>query len=193
MTPLFPSLFEEVLFWVTFLAGFIASVLPLARVKKETPEKRDRSRSDSLVIGPLFLVILVVPTALGYARIGVLPDWLFYPGLAVLLIGAGFNIWAELTLGRFLNWQVQVLPDHNIVDKGPYRLIRHPMYTGQIVSFIGLGLAMQSWAAILVVLVASGIRYGIRIRVEERLLVSKLGNNYVQYMKRTKRLIPFIL
>ncbi len=67
------------------------------------------------------------------------------------------------------------------------------MYTGQIVSFIGLGLAMQSWAAILVVLVASGIRYGIRIRVEERLLVSKLGNNYVQYMKRTKRLIPFIL
>jgi len=191
MTPLFPSLFEEVLFWVTFLAGFIASALPFARVKKETPEKRDRS--DSLVIGPLFLVILVVPIALGYARIGVLPDWLFYPGLAVLLIGAGVSIWAELTLGRFLNWQVQVLPDHNIVDKGPYRLIRHPMYTGQIVSFIGLGLAMQSWAAILVVLVASGIRYGIRIRVEERLLVSKLGNNYVQYMKRTKRLIPFIL
>jgi protein-S-isoprenylcysteine O-methyltransferase Ste14 len=67
------------------------------------------------------------------------------------------------------------------------------MYTGQIVSFIGLGLAVQSWAAILVVLVASGIRYGIRIRVEERLLVSKLGNSYVQYMKRTKRLIPFIL
>ncbi len=191
MTPLFPSLFEEVLFWVTFLAGFIASALPFARVKKETPEKRDRS--DSLVIGPLFLVILVVPIALGYARIGVLPDWLFYPGLAVLLIGAGVSIWAELTLGRFLNWQVQVLPDHNIVDKGPYRLIRHPMYTGQIVSFIGLGLAMQSWAAILVVLVASGIRYGIRIRVEERLLVSKLGDNYVQYMKRTKRLIPFIL
>jgi len=193
MTPLFPSLFEEVLFWVTFLAGFIASALPFARVKKGTPEKRDRSRSDSLVIGPLFLVILVVPIVLGYARIGVLPDWLFYPGLAVLLIGAGVSIWAELTLGRFLNWQVQVLPDHNIVDKGPYRLIRHPMYTGQIVSFIGLGLAMQSWAAILVVLVASGIRYGIRIRVEERLLVSKLGDNYVQYMKRTKRLIPFIL
>jgi protein-S-isoprenylcysteine O-methyltransferase Ste14 len=193
MTPLFPSLFEEVLFWVTFLAAFIANALPFARVKMETPEDRDRSRSDSLVIGPLFLVMLVVPTALGYARIGVLPDWLFYPGLAVVLIGAGFTIWAELTLGRFLNWRVQVLPGHNIVDKGPYRLIRHPMYTGQIVSFIGLGLAVQSWAAILVVLVASGIRYGIRIRVEERLLVSKLGNSYVQYMKRTKRLIPFIL
>ena len=139
MTPLFPSLFEEVLFWVTFLAGFIASALPFARVKKETPEKRDRSRSDSLVIGPLFLIILVVPTALGYARIGVLPDWLFYPGLAVLLIGAGFNIWGELTLGRFLNWQVQVLPDHNIVDKGPYRLIRHPNVYGPDRFFHRLG------------------------------------------------------
>ena len=187
---MFPSVFEEALFWVVFLTTFVASALPFVRVKREVPETRDRS--DTPLVAPLFLVVVVVPIILGYARIGVLPDWLFYPGLAVVLIGAGFSIWAELTLGRFLYWQVQVLPDHTIIDKGPYRLIRHPMYTGQIVSFIGLGLAMQSWAAILVILVASGIRYGIRIRVEERLLVSKLGNNYVQYMKTTKRLIPFI-
>jgi len=67
------------------------------------------------------------------------------------------------------------------------------MYTGQVLFFIGFGMALQSWVALLVILILTGILYTARIRSEEKLLVAKLGNEYVEYMKRTKRIIPFLL
>ncbi len=88
---------------------------------------------------------------------------------------------------------MQVVSGHRVIQEGPYRLIRHPIYAGEILSFIGLGLALQSWVALVTILVASAIFYANHIRVEERFLVAELGDEYVQYMKRTKRIIPFIL
>jgi len=80
-----------------------------------------------------------------------------------------------------------------VVEKGAYRLIRHPSYTGILITFIGLGLAVQSWGAVLVLLLFFGISFGYRMRVEERTLLSGLGRDYASYMKRTKRLIPFLI
>ena len=62
----------------------------------------------------------------------------------------------------------------------------------QIVAFIGLGLALQSWVALLVILIVAGSRIAYRIRIEEEFLSSELGDAYVNYMRRTKRLIPFV-
>ena len=80
-----------------------------------------------------------------------------------------------------------------MVEKGPYRLVRHPSYTGVLITFIGLGLAVQSGGALLVLLVVFGVSFGYRMLVEERTLLSELGPDYASYMKRTKRLIPFLI
>ena len=157
---------------------------------KESVKKRESDAASSALFT---LSIIVVTLVLGYARIGVLPDWLFYPGLALFLVGALFYLWAKSVLGRFWSIEVRVLTDHTAIEKGPFRLIRHPMYAGQVLVYIGLlGLALQSWAAILFILIVSSIYYGNRIRIEEKLLAAELGNAYLDYMKRTKRLIPFI-
>ena len=79
------------------------------------------------------------------------------------------------------------------MDNGPYKLIRHPSYTGGLLILIGLGLALQSWGAVLITLLILSLAYGYRIHVEEKLLVTELGDEYIDYMKRTKRLIPYIL
>ena len=101
--------------------------------------------------------------------------------------------YAIAILGRFFSLTLQIAEDHMVVEKGPYRLIRHPSYTGILITFIGLGLAVQSWGAVLVLLLFFGISFGYRMRVEERTLLSGLGRDYASYMKRTKRLIPFLI
>jgi protein-S-isoprenylcysteine O-methyltransferase Ste14 len=122
-----------------------------------------------------------------------LPDWLFYPGIILMLLGIAIRQWAIAVLGRFFSLNVQVVEDHRVVDKGPYRLIRHPAYTGLLITFIGISLAVQSLGALLVLLAVFTVSFGYRIRVEEKTLLSELGENYASYMKRTKRLIPYLV
>jgi protein-S-isoprenylcysteine O-methyltransferase Ste14 len=76
---------------------------------------------------------------------------------------------------------------------GPYRLIRHPSYTGVLIFLAGMGVALQSWAAILANIVIFSLAYGYRIFVEETVLIRELGTSYVEYMKKTKRVIPKII
>ena len=110
-----------------------------------------------------------------------------------MFLGVLVRQYAIAILGRFFSLTVQISEDHKVVEKGPYRLIRHPSYTGILITFMGLGLAVQSWGAVLVLLLFFGISFGYRMRVEERTLLSGLGRDYASYMNRTKRLIPFLI
>ncbi len=101
--------------------------------------------------------------------------------------------WAIAVLGRFFSFHVRVVEDHRVVDKGPYRLVRHPSYTGVLITFIGLALAVQSLGALFVLLAVFIVSYGYRMGVEEKALLSELGDDYANYMKRTKRLIPYLI
>ncbi len=194
MTALFPSVFEEVVFWVFFSANLVAIAwVGRGRALRAKESAKKIEKREFVIIGLLLLSVIVVPLVLGYARIGVLPSWLFYPGLALSVVGTVLTLWGRSVLGRFYSGEVRVLTDHRVIEEGPYRLIRHPMYTGEILGLVGLlGLALQSWAAILFILIMFGIGIGNRIRLEERLLMAELGNAYLDYMKRTKRLIPFV-
>jgi protein-S-isoprenylcysteine O-methyltransferase Ste14 len=69
----------------------------------------------------------------------------FYPGEMLFIAGSAFTLWSYSLLGHYVSPYAQVLPGHKVVERGPYRYIRHPGYLGQIVAFIGLGLALQSW------------------------------------------------
>jgi len=79
-----------------------------------------------------------------------------------------------------------------VIESGPYQLIRHPNYLGQIVGVMGLGLALQSWVALLVLVITAAGYFAYRIRNEEAFLVAEIGDSYSNYMTRTKRLIPFV-
>lgn len=122
-----------------------------------------------------------------------LPDWTFYLGIFLTFLGIMVRQVSIAILGRFFSTTVQIVEDHKVVEKGPYRLVRHPSYTGVLITFIGLGLAVQSLGALLALLVLFTVAFGYRIWVEERALLSGLGQDYASYMKRTKRLIPFLI
>lgn len=88
---------------------------------------------------------------------------------------------------------VSVQEEQPIIRKGPYRFIRHPSYTGTLLTLVGIGLAVQSWGAVLVLVLIFGIVYGYRIHIEEKALVAHMGEKYIAYRRETKMLIPFLI
>jgi len=170
---------------------FGAALVPRLRQRSSTRVKRDRG-SRALITVSIFISVLIA-FYFGYGGVGALPDWIFYVGIFLMILGVLVRQYAIAILGRFFSLSVQISEDHKVVDKGPYRLVRHPSYTGILITFIGLCLAVQSLAALLVLLLFFGISFGYRMYVEERTLLSALGHDYASYMKRTKRLIPFLI
>jgi protein-S-isoprenylcysteine O-methyltransferase Ste14 len=112
--------------------------------------------------------------------------------LPVMWLGIGFRLWAIQTLGRFFRGVVHVQADHEVVRRGPYRLMRHPAYAGALVTVVGLALTLHNWAAFVTYIVCgtAGILY--RIRVEERVLLAELGDSYRDYAETTARLVPHL-
>jgi protein-S-isoprenylcysteine O-methyltransferase Ste14 len=121
-----------------------------------------------------------------------LGEWALWIGAAVAATGMALRVWSVRTLGQYFTYVVKVSPDQKVVDTGPYRLLRHPSYTGGTLTGIGIGLSMRYALAPAIIGGAMLTAYLIRIAVEERALAEGIGEPYRAYMRRTKRLIPFI-
>jgi protein-S-isoprenylcysteine O-methyltransferase Ste14 len=141
-------------------------------------------------IGGAFLLQADVPSATIGA--GAAPiRWLcFVAGIAAIASGSIARQWAISTLGRFFTLNVQVSDDQPVVTTGPYRWVRHPSYTADLVAFTGIGLALGNWLALLAAVTLPLLGLLIRIRVEEKALFAKLGEPYRAYAHDKKRLVP---
>lgn len=115
---------------------------------------------------------------------------LFWTGCAAMAAGLAFRAWSIHVLARWFTVDVAIGPDHQLVRSGPYRLLRHPSYTGALLTFYGFGLALGSaWSlAALVLVVTAAFLW--RIRVEEAALRGAFPDAYPAYARETKRLIP---
>jgi protein-S-isoprenylcysteine O-methyltransferase Ste14 len=112
--------------------------------------------------------------------------------VGVILIAAGIalRLWAILTLGRFFRRIVVIQEGHRVVTEGPYRYVRHPSYSGALLSMLGIGIAIGNVLSILICLVVPALGYISRIPTEEAELERGLGEQYRAYRTRTARLIP---
>jgi len=116
----------------------------------------------------------------------------FYIGISLMLVGLAFRFYSMSLLGRFFTYDVAIHAGQTVVEAGPYRYIRHPSYTGALITLAGVGLALGNWAGLFVLLAFMGAGYAYRISVEEAALVAGLGEPYKEYMRRTRRLVPFV-
>jgi protein-S-isoprenylcysteine O-methyltransferase Ste14 len=163
------------------------------RSRSATGTKQDRS-----TLGMIWLVISASVAAGIFVaqnwRSGALPFGREFAVAGVVLFAAGLLLrwWAIITLGRFFTVDVTIEKDHEVVERGPFRVVRHPSYTGVLLAFVGFALTLRNWGAILVVLVPIFAAFVRRMNVEEEALSRALGERYVAYMRRTKRLVPGI-
>jgi protein-S-isoprenylcysteine O-methyltransferase len=163
------------------------------RSRSATGEKQDRSTLRVIWIVILASVWAGIFMARNW-RGGALPYGREFAIAGVVLFAAGLILrwWAITTLGRFFTVDVMIEKDHEVVERGPFRLVRHPSYTGVLLAFVGFALTLRNWGAILVVLVPIFIAFVRRMNVEEEALSRALGERYAEYMQRTKRLIPLV-
>ncbi|KAF1007267.1 MAG: hypothetical protein GAK28_01906 [Luteibacter sp.] len=113
-------------------------------------------------------------------------------GVLLTVSGVAFACWARYVLGR--NWSsvVQVKQDHELIQSGPYRWVRHPIYTGLLLAFLGTAVAIGEWRGPLCVVIVA-VSFWFKLRLEERWMRDNFGATYEQYMRRTKALIPGLL
>jgi protein-S-isoprenylcysteine O-methyltransferase Ste14 len=113
-------------------------------------------------------------------------------GLGLMLNGIGLRAWANTTLGAFYTRTLRVTADQRLIEQGPYRLLRHPGYSGSLLLWIGAGLATTNWVVTILITIVTGSAYVYRVRSEEAMLVQTFGEAYQDYRQRTWKHIPFI-
>jgi protein-S-isoprenylcysteine O-methyltransferase Ste14 len=193
---IFTSDYASIGFVITIVAFFMCEqiggvIIPAIRRGGARVQRRNVG-SNTMVLCS-WIAILGVPVIFAKMGIALLPDSVYYIGIGLMVAGIVFRQWAIAVLGRYFSGVIGVQTEQKVVESGPYRLIRHPSYTGVLIFMAGMGLAVQSWAAVLVDVTIFGIAYGYRMFVEEKVLITELGNSYIEYMKRTKRVIPKII
>jgi protein-S-isoprenylcysteine O-methyltransferase Ste14 len=146
-----------------------------------------------------FLIILIgvgyfLAFSVGATRIGRIYYWdtFFVIGAILVVVGLIIRINSILTLKQHFTYTVTKIENHELIEAGLYKNIRHPGYLGQLFVFIGISTSLSNWLSILFMIIPVLIGFIYRIRVEERFMIEQIGEKYQDYQKRTKRLIPMI-
>jgi protein-S-isoprenylcysteine O-methyltransferase Ste14 len=188
--PIFASIF-----WGAFGTWILPEVIAW-RVKRSADSSKTRDQ------GSLNLIVILwwIGIALDFVLSLLLPQasilWertsLFFVGVCWMLLGVALRWYSAAILGKYFTFDVAIQGGQALIETGPYRFIRHPSYSGALVSLAGFGLALGNWAGLAAGLCCLGSAYAYRIPVEEAALASALGDGYTQYMRRTRRLVPFL-
>jgi protein-S-isoprenylcysteine O-methyltransferase Ste14 len=185
-----------VAFWVVFYAWIGAEMWLGYRRWRLPSGATDRDAGSKAWV----IVSVWTTAALGIGLAFALPDAaiksgrteVFVAGLVLMLAGMALRWYAVWVLGAFFTVDVATRPGQVVVQSGPYRWIRHPSYTGGLLTLLGVLVCCCNPVS-LVALVLALAGYAYRIRVEEEALATDLGAPYRDYMRRTKRLIPFLV
>jgi protein-S-isoprenylcysteine O-methyltransferase Ste14 len=114
----------------------------------------------------------------------------FLAGIVFLAVGLWLFYRAHADLGSFWSVTLEVRENHRLISHGVYRRVRHPMYSALFLYSVGQAFAVPNWVAGPSYLVSFGILFAFRIRAEEQMMVDTFGDEYLDYMAKTKRLLP---
>ena len=177
----------------SYLYGFFEVFMNLRQGSK----RKAASSGDKGSLWVLYGLITLGYTmsfSIGATKIGRMNGWdvFFAIGAVLAVTGLVIRIQSILTLRQYFTYSVAKVDDHQLIETGLYKVIRHPGYLGQLMIFLGLAISLSNWLSILAMMIPVAIGYGYRIKVEESFMLEQMGKNYLDYQKRTKRIIPMI-
>lgn len=182
-------------FWGAFVL-WITLEIASSRRKRSPDSSRAKDRGSLLLIVILWWTGIAADFALSFflpqASITRERELAFAAGIIFILGGIALRQYSIAVLGKFFTFDVAVHKGHRLVAIGPYRYVRHPSYSGALLTLLGFGLALGNWAGLAAALLCMAVAYTYRIGIEEAALSAALGEPYRQYASRTWRLIPFV-
>ncbi len=179
---------------IVIIEGFC---LWLTQPKFSLRETRSNKKTDKLSI-----VFILLASSLSVVSAEI--EWAYfnYPykdlnilafcGLTMIITGLALRIWSILSLGKHFTATVRLHNEHELMQNGPYAILRHPSYTGAFFAITGVAFFLNAAISIFISIVVMFIAYYIRIKTEEKLLTSYFGDAYIAYSKNKKKLFPYV-
>ena len=153
---------------------------------------RDRGTLDVLIVVIALSIAVALWLALRDGQLASRDPRFVIAGMVVMLAGLLLRWWSVRTLARFFTVDLAVHPGQTLVRRGPYRLLRHPSYTGALLTVVGFGIGTGELLPALVANVPIIAAFLWRIRVEERMLAEAVPGAWPTYKRETRRLVPFL-
>jgi len=174
---------------------WLISEVSLSIMKRAPGASKDSDKSSLrllwiIIVGSISLGVYLGISGKGIALLS--PGGASAAGLILICSGLALRWISIFQLKKYFTVNVAILQDHQLVQDGLYRHIRHPAYAGSLLSFFGLGLAFNNLSSLLAILIPIAISFLYRISVEDAALGESFGAEYEEYRKRTKRLIPWV-
>jgi protein-S-isoprenylcysteine O-methyltransferase Ste14 len=182
---------------VIFVIGFFISQRLLREGEEARSfEKKSSDKNSTLLVATgtaTVFTALLGSIVLNYFRIATINLWLLtLIGIIVMTTGLTIRIIAQKTLSKYYTATLKTIEKQTLVTDGIYKCIRHPGYGGTILLISGAGITSNNYITLMICIIIPLLVYPYRIRVEEKMLLSAFGHEYVEYSKKTKRIIPFV-
>jgi protein-S-isoprenylcysteine O-methyltransferase Ste14 len=183
-----------IIFWIVWAVWFSSEVLLNRLMRSGSNDKKGLDKGSIRLIWVMISiaitlgVVLAIYVRLPISKTIVLP----FVGLTLIIIGMVFRFISIRALGRLFTVDVTIRDNHKIKKDGIYRIIRHPSYSGSLISFIGFSISLNNWLGLLAITIIITIALLYRIKIEEKILIDRFGTEYLDYKNNSYCLIPFI-
>lgn len=184
----------QIIFTISMFGWFLTEILYKNILKSTEKDKKDKDKST------LNLLWIAIPfsifTSIWVSYCTKLPIsdgvWIYYLGVIFIVVGIVFRYIIIKSLGKYFTVDVTIREDHKIKKEGFYKYLRHPSYAFSLLTSLGLGLYLNNWLSLFLAFVPTFIAFSYRIKVEEKALIEQFGEEYLEYRRKTKKLIPFV-
>jgi protein-S-isoprenylcysteine O-methyltransferase len=174
---------------------WLISEVILIVFRRSKNDSKDHDKGSIKWLNIVIYASVALAVSFGFLGIGTIHtaiSTITWVGLCFILVGLIIRWTAILTLRKYFTTNVVIQSDHRIIKAGLYRFVRHPSYSGSIISFCGLGLAFSNWISFIVLVIPITIAFLKRIQLEEQALSGAFGEEYTDYCKMSWALFPWI-
>jgi protein-S-isoprenylcysteine O-methyltransferase Ste14 len=178
--------------WLGFLAYWWAASKNVKEAERQESGPSRLMRLVLLVCAAALLWLPSVPLPLLNRRFLPPGAWCFWSGAAVTAGGLLFAVWARRHLGKNWSQAVTVKEGHELITSGPYALVRHPIYSGLLLGFVGSAVARGEWRGLLAVALVFAALWP-KLRLEEKWMRAHFGESYEAYSRRVAALVPYVI
>lgn len=181
-----------VIVWIAFFLYWQVMSANVKATRRIEPAASRIARATVFLLAILLMAYDRIPAPWLYRQLYSQGAVAFWVGAGITVAGLAFAVWARLHIGRNWSRSVTLKEDHELITSGPYRLVRHPIYTGILTGTVGSAIALAQVRGVISV-VTIAILMWLKLRREERFMREHFGQRYDTYAQRVAALVPFVL
>lgn len=188
----------QIIFFLLMLFWFLSEVFYKRKLSSNETDQKGKDKSSLTILWIIIISSITLSNFIANIHLDTfslaITDkiWIVYLGLLLIFAGIFGRLIVIKSLGKYFTVDVTIRKDHQIKKDGFYSVLRHPSYAASLLTFFGLGLYLNNWVAFAVAVIPPFLAFSYRISVEEKALIEQFGQEYLDYKKQTKKLIPYI-